>query len=486
MQRNDLIGDFPYPSLLSHFLDISAIPRPSDKEEKIAAFLCDFARSHGLEYTCDAANNVLIRRNASLGMEDRPVSLFQGHTDMVCEQVTGKDHDFETQGITVLRDGDLWKADGTTLGADNGVAVAMMMELLTQTDFPSPALECLFTAGEETGLNGAQSFDGSSILAEQLINLDTEDLNEMVLGCAGNDKITFTMPADERLSPELCALHKTVHISIDGLAGGHSGVEIHKATGNAILICANLLHQLYEVSPFGLVSFQGGGRLNVIAPSAQAVIATPDPDMAMDFLKAKLPAIYASLPKEDSQLKIRITKKGAPQSAVVYRQSGQILRMLSLVPNGVTEWVPDCPGMVRTSSNLGFAKLEEEVFTTGHMTRSCDDAALERLGQRFCALASLAGGSCTVSDHAPGWQFDPENPLAERYAQSYQRITGEKIRRNVIHAGLECGVLQAKIPHRVYAISVGPDLKDIHSPNETLSLSSFAKLYEILRDFLQR
>ncbi len=484
--QNDLILDFPYPSLLSRFSEISAIPRPSGKEEQIAAFLCDFAKKHGLEHRIDEANNVLIRRPASPGMEDRPSYLLQGHTDMVCEQVSGKGHDFENEGITVLRNGELLTADGTTLGADNGVAVAIMMDLLTQTDFPSPTLECLFTSGEETGLNGAMSFDGADIQSNYLINLDNENLHEMALGCAGSDNITLTMPADETLGADLCALHKTVHIEIDGLAGGHSGVEIHKGGGNAILLCGMLLSRLYQEMPFGLVSFAGGGRLNVIPPSAKAVIAVTDPQHAIDFLKGLLPSVYDGLPKDDQKVKIRFSKKGAPASAVQYRQTGQILRLLTLIPNGVLERVPDQEDAIRTSSNAGLAILEQGEFSVSHMARSYDDNALIALDHRFENLAALAGGKCVIGEHSPGWKFEAGNPLAIAYTASHDRFCQEPLQGHVIHAGLECGVLQTKIPHPLTAISVGPSMWDIHSPKETLSLPDFATFYTILRDLLQR
>ncbi len=477
--------DFENPTLLRYFLEICRIPRASGKEARIADYLCAFAISHGLSYHRDDVLNVLICRDATQGYESHePVGL-QGHTDMVCEKEPSVDHDFDVDPIRVYEQDGWLHADGTTLGADNGVAVASMLTLLADPDYRGPALECLFTADEESGMTGAKAFDTALLRAPRVINLDTERTDEVILGCAGNSTLRLSLPVcDAFTAPDAQPLRQAVKIKLFGLASGHSGAAIHLGHQNAILLCAALLWRLYQVMPFALVSMSGGGRANVIAKECEALIAVTDAQAAIALLKEEAAKLYPSLCAADRGMKVHVNRVGVSAPVLAFRQTGQLLRALSLVPNGVLERMPD-EEFVLTSSNLGALELSPSGCSFVCMCRSMRMDALDRVCDRFRALAALCELSLEELDRSPAWEKVENGALARAYCDFYQARTGKPARGVVIHAGLECGLLQSRGCHPTEFISIGPEMHGIHTTAERLSLTAFAAFHALLTDFLQ-
>lgn len=477
--------EFPHRDLLRYFLEISAIPRASGKEAAIADYLCDFARAQGLFYSRDAHNNVFIRRQASAGYTDHPAIGLQGHTDMVCEKLPTVEHDFDVDPIHVIEQDGYLTADGTTLGADNGAAVAVMLALLSDPDYCGPMLECLFTSDEECGMNGAKTFDTSLLTARRFINLDTESTEKVMLGSAGNATLRLGLPvAQDWSEPQAQPLRQALRIKLFGLASGHSGADIHLGHQNAILLCASLLLRLYEAQPFALISFEGGGRANVIPKECEVTIAVTDAAAATEFLKAEVARIYPILCRADSGMKLHVNRVGVNAPVLSFSKTGRFLRALALVPNGVLERMPD-EDFVLTSSNLGILSTAREELCLVCMTRSMRMDAIDRLCDRFAALAKACELSYEESDRSPAWEKIPDGAFARTYFDFYRAYCGRDAKGVVVHAGLECGLLQSRIGADAEFISIGPYMQHIHTVEERMELESFAQLYSLLLNFLK-
>ncbi len=480
----DSMQTFPYPQLLQFFEVISRIPRESGKESRICDYLCSFARANALFYTKDDFYNVLIRRNATVGYEDHPVIALQGHMDMVCEKRPDITHDFDNDPILFFEKDGWLCTNGTTLGADDGVALSYMLSLLCDKEYQGPALECLFTSDEERGMSGARNFDYSQLKARHIINLDSDCEQEVILGCAGGNTVQFYQDySDFFTAPEAQPLRQAVRIRISGLASGHSGGKIHKGLQNAILLCASLLFEEYNTAPFGLIRFQGGGRANVIPKECEAVIAVTDAKACIERLQAKVPHFYTLLCQADRQMKIHIDRVGVSAPVLSFHKTGQLFRFLSLLPNGVVDRVADSD-FVLTSSNLGALTIADSKLCATLLSRSMRTEELERLYRRFSALAFLCELHCERIDSFPPWEGNLHGAFADAYAAYYESATNLPLRRRFIHAGLECGYIQRGLGTEVQILSIGPNTKAIHTPNEALSLSSFATIYKILKGFL--
>ena len=422
-------------SVFRFFEQIAAIPHPSFGEERIADFLVAFAKERNLEYYRDGLHNVLIKKPATKGREQEPPVLLQGHTDMVCEKNGDCDHDFDRDPLCLFVEGELLGARGTTLGGDDGIAVAMMLAVLDGELASNPPIECLFTSCEEVGLNGAQGFDYSKISARRMINMDSEDLGIITAGCAGGLRSDLTLAAERVPFAGEC-----VKISLVGLMGGHSGVDIHTGRANANKLMGRLLRSLRKGTEMYLVSLSGGSKDNAIPRECEALISVPDGENAIEKLQKEAERISLELCEEDRSFAVRAERVKAPATMLDQKATDSALAVLC-VANGVFEMNRGVAGLPEYSRNLGVIRTDEGGITFVLSTRSSMESRLDASVEDLDALAAVTG--CTARHHSryPGWSYAPDSPLREAYQKAFFEVTGKEASVNVIHAGLECGII---------------------------------------------
>ena len=471
-----IIHGYEPERLFAHFEEISAIPRGSGNEAGIADHLVRFAQAHGLAHARDALNNVFIRKEATPGFEGRPAVLLQGHTDMVCEQNAGTEHDFLHEGLDLEVENGWLRAKGTTLGADDGAAVAIMLTLLESDSTPHPALECLFTTHEETGMDGALGFDYSQITSRTLINLDSEAMGVATVSCAGGVTSTVTLPCQTSPCPG-----RALRLSVTGLAGGHSGADIHLGRANAIRFLAQLLTDA-GIDDLRIVSIEGGSKTNAIPRECEAVIRTDAPD-AEERLRAQFARMKAALVPADAGCSLSIEACDA-ERAYAPDDAGRILKCLTQMPCGVLSFTPDAPELVESSANEGILKSDETGVSLTLMPRANVDAKLDAIIAQIDALASSLGGRVAHSERHPGWAYAPQSPVRDAYLACYRKLFGKEARAEAIHAGLECGIMSQRLPG-LDAVSIGPDMVGIHTPDERLDLQSFADCCRLVEEMLK-
>lgn len=473
----------PY-SLWEYFQQITQIPRPSKKEEKIAAFLEKFAAQHHFALVKDRAGNLLIKKPATSGYEESPTVILQAHMDMVCEKNADSGHDFEHDGIQTYIDGDWVKAKGTTLGADNGIGMAMMLAVLAADDLQHPALECLFTVDEETGLTGAYGLDSEMLSGSFLINLDSEDDGEIFIGCAGGigTKASFRYEK-EPVPPGYFAFR----VKVSGLTGGHSGGDIHLGLANAIKILTRYLWQLNRETDVRLIAFEGGNLHNAIPREAFAFAAVPY--AAKEAVRAKLNIFTAVIEEEfkniEPNIRISLESEALPEMVMEKKFSDCLLNVLAACPHGVIAMSRSIPGLVETSTNLASVKMpEDKLLEINTSQRSSVESAKIDIAARLYAIFELAGAVVQQSDGYPGWQPDLNSIMLKKAEAAYEKLFGEKPKVKAIHAGLECGLFLEKYPH-LDMISIGPQMYGVHSPDEKLSISSTRKTWDWLLEILK-
>ena len=469
--------------MLRFFEDICKIPHGSGNEQAISDYLMDFARERGLSCYQDEALNVLIVKEATPDCADKPALLLQGHMDMVCEKNADVKHDFLTDPIVPYIDGDWMRAGGTTLGGDDGIAVAIIMAILDDNTISHPKLECLITTGEETRMEGAGKFDYSRITARRLINLDSEDEGVATASCAGGMDLMYTLPTDRIACPG-----RPIKITVKGLAGGHSGADIHLCRGNANRIMGRLLAVLYEDTPFNLVTISGGNKRNAIPREAFAELYVDDPKAATAILLAEEAKLKKELSAADSAFKV-IVGKGAPSEGMLtYKDSSTVINLLTLLPDGVVAMSPFVEGFVRTSSNTGVVTTTPEAVQVAVMARSSSDSEMDALTLTFKRLAKALKVEMEIEDRHAGWDFNPNSKLATDFVEVYKETFGADSTPivNAIHAGLECGIIVSAFDGNCDAISIGPTLKDIHTPDEALYIPSCEKLWTLLLHLIKR
>ena len=464
---------------LAYFEAISAVPRASKHEEKIAAFLCDFAKERGLEHERDGANNVYIIKPATKGMEHRPAVSLQGHIDMVCEKDAGTEHDFDTDGLDLYVENGALRARGTTLGGDDGAAVACMMALLDADDIPHPRLECVFTADEEMGMGGAKNFDFSRLTSRRMINVDSETEGVVTVSCAGGVRSDVEIPFTR-----VPVKGKILKLTVGGLAGGHSGEDIRFGRANAAVLLALMLEDLYKAYPFNLVGFSSGSKDNAIPRAAEAVIALLDADEAKERLTEYNKKIIPRLSAEDRGFRFRVSKgKPSFDGMLTLKDTRRVISGLLFEPNGVLSMSHSVPGLVESSCNLGVVSTTPETVRLMTLARSCDDTIVEEIMNRIELLAKLLDARCEHHDRYPGWAFPGKSELCDDYCRIYKSRTGKDAKVVAIHAGLECGLIKHAIPD-LDVISIGPDIHDIHTPRESLDLESFKRTWELLLELI--
>ena len=470
---------FEPAELLEFFEEISAIPRASFEEDRIADYLVSFAKSRGLDYFKDNENNVLIRKKASPSFEEEPPILLQGHTDMVCEKNSGTVHDFSKEPINIYEKKGFLRAEGTTLGADDGVAVAAMLAILDSGSIEHPELECLFTSKEEVGLLGAAAFDYKRIKSRRMINLDSENENEIVAGCAGGMRTDIELPAGWERARGKCA-----EITVSGLVGGHSGENINCGRSNAIRLLGRILLAVSRNFDMRVARMSGGKLDNAIPREAQARICLPgageDTFCALEMLALReADAIKGELSEEDSNFAFYIREVDTPELMAGETESKNLLSAVVCPADGVIKMSPYIAGIPEFSRNLGIAETSPKGFCVTFLTRSSHEAQIDHSAAELELLASLCGGSAYHHGRYPGWAYARESALRDSYISSCKELYSYSPEIKAIHAGLECGIIKAACPD-MDIISVGPDMKNIHSPDEALSLASLDRFWHIL------
>ena len=467
-------------SIFRFFEEICAIPHPSYHEEKIADYLCAFAAERGLECYRDALHNVLIKKPATPDRVNDAPLMFQGHTDMVCVKTADCTIDFMKDGLELYLDGDFLRAKGTTLGADDGIAVAIMLALLDGELASHPALECLFTSSEEVGLDGADGFDYSKISARKMINMDSEDLGVITAGCAGGLRSTLTKTCSAVPFAGEC-----LTVTVNGLFGGHSGVDIASGRANANKLMGRLLSKWQKAEGVvHLVSLNGGSKDNAIAAICEAVIATSNVEATTALLNNTAAEIAAELAKDDKNFSLTVSPTKAPETMFSATDSAQLIAILAVVDNGIKEMNYNIKNLPEWSRNLGVITTEGNEVELTFSSRSAIESRLDASIDEIDTLALITG--CTAKHYSryPGWDYAPVSPLRDLYARAYRDITGKDATVDVIHAGLECGFIVSKI-EGLDVISVGPDMRDVHSPDERLNLSSVETFWKTIEKLVE-
>lgn len=464
------------------FAEINKIPRPSHKEQKMGAFLVDFGKKHGLETLQDSTGNVLIRKPATKGMENLKTTVLQSHMDMVCEKEAGLNFDFEKDAIQTYIDGDWLKAKGTTLGADDGIGVAMQMAILADDTIQHGPLECLFTVCEEEGLNGAMGLEAGFMKADYLINLDSEDEGLIFVSCAGgaNTKATFNVDLEDAPANQFF-----FKIQISGLTGGHSGDDIEKKRANANKLLARLL-EAFKKYDIRIADIQSGGLHNAIPRDGYAVACVPT--QFKENLRVDFNVMTAEFEEEFSATELNMRFKlesTQPTAKVIDKTSGNnLITALVSVPNGVLAMDQNIPDFVETSSNLASIHLNKDKVNIVTSQRSNIMSARKNASAMVRGVFSLAGADAETGEGYPGWKLDPNSPLLSITVEAYKRLFAKDPEIRAIHAGLECGLFSLKYPH-VDMVSFGPTLRGVHSPEERLLIPTVQKVWEHLLETLK-
>lgn len=461
--------------VLAYFEELCKIPHGSGNEEAVAKYIENFANKRGLFCIRDDKNNVFIRKEATEGYKNAPAYLLQGHTDMVCAKLSSSKHDFERDALDLYVEDGWLRARGTTLGGDDGIAVAMMLALLDGELVEHPTLECLFTVEEETGLGGAESFDYSVVTAKKMINLDSESENEVCAGCAGGvrSKIEFT-PTLEHSCGDVITL------SIDGLFGGHSGVEINCGRANAIVMAVKILNEISKEQPLALISLEGGEKDNAIPRICTAKFVVEDASRAVALVEKLDPEIREGLCEEDKNLKISLTVETDVENVETLVEGDAVLSLVSELKVGVLAMSAHLEGLVEFSRNLGVIEVNSARAYITYSSRSSKEEQIELSIEQVNAQVEKIGAGVRHTGRYPGWDFLPESELRDTYIKKFKEIMGKDVHTVVIHAGLECGIIKSRIPD-MDIISIGPNMRNIHTPDEALELSSCDRLFKVLK-----
>jgi dipeptidase D len=468
--------------LWQHFYDLTQIPRPSKKERKAVVHVAEFGKKLGLFTEVDSVGNVLIRKPATKGMENRKAVILQGHLDMVPQKNTDTQHDFEKDPIDAYIDGEWVRARGTTLGADNGIGVAAAMALLEATDVEHPALEALFTVDEETGMSGAFAIKPNWLKGNILINLDSEDEGELCVGCAGGLDGSFSATYDEQNAAS-GAVYK---LSVTGLKGGHSGVDIALGRGNANKIMARILKRLTEKCSVQLAQLEGGNLRNAIPREAFAtIVVEKDKEAAAKKeLDTLVQLIKAELSLVDENLKIALEPTAAPQKVMSQKPQLALLNAICACPNGVVRMSDAIPDLVETSTNLAIVKIGDGKMSASCLLRSSVDSAKAYLAECMEAVFTLAGVQSSFTGGYPGWKPNPASSILKEMSGLYEKMFDTKPHVRAIHAGLECGLLGGGYPG-MDMISFGPTILNPHSPDERVNIATVEKWWKYLLETLR-
>ena len=467
-----------FEKAIKHFYEICEIPHGSGDMEKISDFCVDFAEKNGLKYVKDNACNVIIYKDASAGYETFEPIILQGHLDMVCQKEAGLDFDFLADGIKILEQGDFLTANGTTLGADNGIAVAIVLTVLEDNTLPHPAIEAVFTTDEEIGMLGASALDVSLLKSKKMINIDSEEDDTVTVSCAGGLDFTATKKFNlqEKAGTKLS-------ITIGGLKGGHSGVEIDKNRINANVLMGRVLNSID--ADFDLISINGGDKGNAIPNYCRALILTNNANDISEQITEIYNQVSVEIAANEGDFRLTVENLGDKTAAVFEKIAKyEIIYSLLLVPNGIINMSAEIEGLVETSLNLGILKTESDLVTMHFALRSNKKTALEFLAERLKVFYKKLDFEIKTGGFYPPWEYKANSKLQELYSKTYKELVGENPKVEAIHAGLECAVFSGSI-EGLDCISIGPSLYDVHTVKERMSLPSTKKLINVLIKMLE-
>lgn len=468
-------------AIWENFADLNEVPRPSKKEERVIQFMVDFGNKLGLETATDKIGNIIIKKPATEGMEDRQTVILQSHVDMVHQKNNATEFDFDKEGIKMIVDGDWVKADGTTLGADNGIGVAAIMGLLASSDIPHPALEAMFTVDEETGMTGAKELDPSFYEGTILLNLDTEDDDEISIGCAGGID-TNTSYEYETVDSKSDVV--TYNLELKGLMGGHSGMDIDKGRGNANKMMARLLVE----SPVQIMlhDMNGGGLRNAIPREAVATISVDsnDSEKFEGHVKTMAETFKVEYAPVETKIDLSVTKTETPSKMVANHDKEAILFALNAVFNGVFKMSLNFDNLVETSSSLAQVIIKDGSFETKSLQRSSVETTKDDVARTIRSVFDLLGADVEQTGDYPGWEPNPDSSILKTMREMYEKRFNEKPNVMACHAGLECGILGTHLPN-VDMISFGPNIRHAHSPDECVQISSVQKFWGFLLEVLK-
>jgi len=469
--------------LWNKFADLNAVPRRSKKEEKVIAFMMEFGKNLGLETINDEVGNVIIKKPATSGMEDRKMIVMQSHLDMVHQKNADTDFDFDTEGIDMYIDGDWVKAKGTTLGADNGLGVATIMAILESDSIEHPAIEALFTIDEETGMTGAMGLKGNVLKGDILLNLDTEEDDEIGVGCAGGIDVTATRTYNEENTPEG---KKGYKITVKGLQGGHSGMQIHEGLGNSNKILNRLLFEGFENFGLRINEIDGGSLRNAIPREsfAKIVIDTVHDEAFKFEMKQLSNTISAELKTMEPHLEIVVSETELPNKVMELGVQEGFTRALYAAHNGVYRMSADIPDLVETSNNIARIIVKDGQIKIGCLTRSSVESSKMDLANKLRATFELIGCEVEFSGSYPGWTPNMDSSILKVMQELYVKLNKEEPHVAACHAGLECGILGTNYPD-MEMISFGPNIKGAHSPDERAQISSVKKYWKFVLEILK-
>ncbi len=463
---------------LSIFEHICTIPHGSGNIKKIAEFCRDFAVFHGCKAEVDVVGNVIIKCPASKGYENKETIILQGHTDMVCDKSPESNHNFETDPLKLIYENGFLRADGTTLGGDDGIAVAFALSIIANKDLKHPPLEILLTADEETGLYGAIGLDGSLLKCRKMINIDSEEEGTLLAGCAGGITANFKK---EYKTEEYCG--NVISLYLKGLAGGHSGAEIHKKRLNAVKVLASVSKKLLNEN-CRLVEFSGGNKMNAIPFDATSMLAVNNKEEAENIAKEIALNIERLAISPDDKPILYYSIVDEKVNALSYEDSENLLDFIDNLPDGIISYTDDSKSLVQTSLNLGVADYSNGVFSGTSLIRSSVNSDLDLIAQQVKSIANEQCITVSFTDRYSAWEFKQNSFLRDKMCQIYEKMFGKELKVNVIHAGLECGILSDKMPG-LDCVSIGPDIHDIHTYREKLDLASAERTYNFILKVLE-
>ncbi len=464
-----------------YFEKICGIPHGSKNTKQISDFCVDFAKEHGLEYYQDADNNVIIIKEATAGYENSEPVILQGHMDMVCEKTADCPKDMATEGLDVYVDGDEVRAKDTTLGGDNGIAVAMALAILESKDIEHPRVEAVFTVDEEIGLLGAGSIDVSQLKGRTMINIDSEDEGIFTVSCAGGNTSDCRLPIHTSNYEGIAYT-----LEITGCKGGHSGVEIDKGRANPNVLMGRLLQEIQRGASLQIVSVDGGLKDNAIPVQSKAVIVC-EQELVVKASVEQMQKVFANeYATADPEITITLTKEENARVKVTDPVStDRMICMLTCMPNGIQSMSMDIKGLVKTSLNIGIVETHEDCFRMSFCVRSSVDSEREMLNRRIETLMTQLGGTMAIEGDYPGWEYKKDSSLRELMIDVFKDQYGTEPKVEAIHAGLECGMFAGKIPG-LDCVSIGPDLNQIHTVRESMNIPSVQRVYAFVLEVLKR
>ncbi len=469
--------------VFQYFEEICNIPHGSGNLDGISSYLEAFAKERGLFYIRDYANNIIIVKEATQGYENIEPIILQGHMDMVAVKKTDCDIDLERDPLCLKIDGDFVYAEGTSLGGDDGIAVAYILAIMDSDDIAHPRIEAVITTDEEVGMEGATAIDLSMLKAKRMMNIDSEEEGILLTSCAGGARVDCKIPIEREEKTGI--LYK---IKVGGLLGGHSGVEINKERGNAIKMLGRVLYMVSKETLIQIAELTGGEKDNAIPREAEAVVLVEDTkeNRFVELVKEIEEILKNENNTKEKTLYVISEKMGNENKSILTEESTKrVTDFLMALPNGIMAMSVDIAGLVETSLNIGILKLEEKEMIASSAIRSSIESAKKYLMEQMEVVTSLVGGSISVHGEYPGWQYDPDSKLRATMVQVYEEMFGEKPKVEAIHAGLECGIMISKIPG-LDCVSFGPNMYDIHTTEERLSISSTERMWNYILEILRR